>query len=263
MRKIRKTVLFISVILCFVASLAIISTAANASSCNHNWVQSDVEGYPCSGYVYQYVCTKCLGLREEKTNPTQNHKWVETYKQAADCTHGGVYQAYCYYCKALDQKETSPLGHSYVYASNNDATCTKDGTSLRTCQRCNDRSFVTDKGSALGHDLSGEWQVTKVPTCKTEGTSRLKCSRCSYAQYRTEPLTSHSDKNKDYKCDVCNIDMSPESSQTPGDDPIIKECSCKCHKGGISGFFWKIGNFFNRLFRIKSKQLCSCGIYHF
>ena len=50
----------------------------------------------------------------------------------------------------------------------------------------------------------------------------------------------------------------PTEPETP-DEP----CFCKCHKGGISGFFWKIANFFNKLFKIKSKQMCTCGIAHY
>ena len=42
-----------------------------------------------------------------------------------------------------------------------------------------------------------------------------------------------------------------------------KDCSCKCHKTGLAGFFWKIGNFFNKLFKIKSKQMCACGVAHY
>lgn len=39
------------------------------------------------------------------------------------------------------------------------------------------------------------------------------------------------------------------------------ECDHNCHKGGIAGFFWKIGNFFNKIFR--TKQYCECGAAHY
>lgn len=38
-------------------------------------------------------------------------------------------------------------------------------------------------------------------------------------------------------------------------------CGCNCHKTGIAGFFWKIINFFNKIFKIK--QYCKCGINHY
>lgn len=39
-----------------------------------------------------------------------------------------------------------------------------------------------------------------------------------------------------------------------------ENCSHNCHKGGISGFFWKIINFFNKIFKLK--QFCDCGAKH-
>lgn len=53
----------------------------------------------------------------------------------------------------------------------------------------------------------------------------------------------------------------PSEPETP-DEPDVP-CTCKCHKGGIAGFFWKIANFFNKLFKIKSKQMCACGVAHY
>ena len=50
----------------------------------------------------------------------------------------------------------------------------------------------------------------------------------------------------------------PEPEKNPADN-----CSCNCHKKGISNFFWKIANFFNKLFKIKSKQFCACGVAHY
>ena len=50
----------------------------------------------------------------------------------------------------------------------------------------------------------------------------------------------------------------PELPEEPRED-----CTCNCHASGIKGFFWKIANFFNKLFNIKSKQYCACGVEHF
>lgn len=38
-------------------------------------------------------------------------------------------------------------------------------------------------------------------------------------------------------------------------------CDHICHKGGITGFFWKIINFFNSLFFIN--PFCECGAWHY
>lgn len=37
-------------------------------------------------------------------------------------------------------------------------------------------------------------------------------------------------------------------------------CSCNCHKGGIKGFFFKILNFFQKLFG--KNKVCACGVKH-
>ena len=263
MKKIKKNIFFIMIIMCLFAAVVTAASAADAKSCNHNWVEYLEEGAPCKGYTYYYICSKCSQKTTKEISATQPHKWKETYKDSPDCTSEGSYMAVCTVCQSIYKETYEPLGHDYIYASNNNATCTKDGTSMRTCQRCKDVNIVPDKGSALGHDFSGEWQLKFASTCITNGKSTRTCSRCTATESREEPLTSHSDNNKDYKCDICYIDLSPEIDSDYDDDNIIKDCSCKCHKGGIEGFFWKIGNFFARLFRIKSKQICTCGRYHF
>ena len=48
----------------------------------------------------------------------------------------------------------------------------------------------------------------------------------------------------------------PNEQETPEND----NCSCNCHKGGISGFFFKILNFFQKLFG--KNKVCACGVKH-
>lgn len=62
--------------------------------------------------------------------------------------------------------------------------------------------------------------------------------------------------------------LNTEKNTLERDDGIIIHqngdidgCSCKCHKGGISGFFFKIILFFQKLFR--TNQTCSCGVNHY
>ena len=52
-------------------------------------------------------------------------------------------------------------------------------------------------------------------------------------------------------------------SEDVEDKPITgatDNCSCNCHKGGIIGFFFKILNFFQKLFG--QKKICECGAKH-
>lgn len=45
------------------------------------------------------------------------------------------------------------------YTSNNDASCTSDGTKTRTCSLCGYKDIVTETGTKLGHSWSS-WQVS-------------------------------------------------------------------------------------------------------
>ena len=58
----------------------------------------------------------------------------------------------------------------------------------------------------------------------------------------------------DDMCDFCERDMSEP------DEPENKPCSCNCHKGGIVGFFFKLINFFEKIFGIN--KVCACGVKH-
>lgn len=62
--------------------------------------------------------------------------------------------------------------------------------------------------------------------------------------------TEHTDNDDDGYCDECSKFFNPSVG-----------CNHNCHKGGISGFFWKITLFFNKLFR--TNKYCECGIAHY
>ena len=56
---------------------------------------------------------------------------------------------------------------------------------------------------------------------------------------------------------------TPEVPDEPTDDnpsDSVEPCTCNCHKGGIAGFFFKILNFFQKLFG--QNKICACGAKH-
>ena len=55
--------------------------------------------------------------------------------------------------------------------------------------------------------------------------------------------------------DSTNIPSTPDTPSAPTDD-----CSCNCHAGGIKAFFFKIMNFFQKLFG--QNKICACGVKH-
>ena len=136
--------------------------------------------------------TKDLTLYAKWTETgCQHEKLTHVEAKAATCTEpGNVEYWYCEGCKkyfseeaaetAITQQQTvvNALGHSFThYVSNNDATCTEDGTKTAKCDRCDVTDTVADVGSATGHVL--EVRNKKEATWFTEGyTGDTYCKVC-------------------------------------------------------------------------------------
>lgn len=75
---------------------------------------------------------------------------------------------------------TTTCQHTWgEYVSNNDATCEKDGTKTRKCQRCGEPDVKTDEGTALGHNWIWQEEESYPPYCPvTSGENYYECSRC-------------------------------------------------------------------------------------
>ena len=107
------------------------------------------------------------------------------------------------------------------------------------------------------------------------------CASCDYANV-TEIPCDHIDENADNKCDKCGKKIEKESPTVPDtpdtpevpdapDEPDLPEnndnvsdtinnCTCKCHKSGIIGLFYKIVIFIQKLFG--QNKVCICGVAH-
>jgi hypothetical protein len=71
------------------------------------------------------------------------------------------------------------LGHDFAtYTSNNDASCTADGTESSKCTRCGETDTRIVAGSAQEH-VFGEWRTD------TEGQELRRCQVCRQVEYRT------------------------------------------------------------------------------
>ena len=94
-----------------------------------------------------------------------------------------------YYCRITDaegnqiQSEIVTLTldvheHSFTnYISNNDATCTADGTETAKCDSCDATDTRTVEGSKLGHSFT-QYVSDNNATCEEDGTKTAKCDRC-------------------------------------------------------------------------------------
>ncbi len=73
--------------------------------------------------------------------------------------------------------------------------------------------------------------------CRFEASDEVEITECKH---------SYADGN-DAICDLCEYNRA-------------ENCGCKCHQGGIAGFFFKIVLFFQKLFG--QNKVCACGMNH-
>lgn len=177
--------------------------------------------------------------------PCEKHSqgdWVVTKK--ATCTEKGSKYADCTECeKKVAEEEIEKIPHDYNSVVT-PPTCTAKGYTTYTCTVCGD-SYTGDEVNALNHDMS-KFVTTKAPTCTEDGISTSTCSRCDYC--KTKELSPKGHNFEGGVCTACGAEKD-------------ESCSCNCHKGGISGFFFKIILFLQRIFGIN--KICSCGAAHY
>ena len=124
-----------------------------------------------------------------------NEKYLAS---AATCAEKAKY----YYSCSCGEKGSETfeygksLNHSFTnYVSDNNATCTQDGTKTAVCDRdgCNEKDTVTDVGSAKGHTYSEKWTYNE--------TEHWHASTCGH-NVEKDRATHTFDENK--KCTVCD-----------------------------------------------------------
>ncbi len=125
---------------------------------------------------------------EEEDIPelAHTHSFVEKadkkyLKSAATCVNKAVYYTSCSGCgeRGTETFEYGePLNHSFThYTSNNNATCTQDGTKTAKCDRCGATDTVPDLNSKLGHKFT-HYTSDGNATYDKDGTKTAKCDRC-------------------------------------------------------------------------------------
>lgn len=114
------------------------------------------------------------------------------------CEVDGSYDEVVYCTKCNDElsrvsKIIPHPGHHFIsYVSNNDATCTVDGTKTAKCEMCDATDTVTDEGSQLGHDW-GAWFIAIEPTATTAGEAKRECQRTACNESETKVIPALDD----------------------------------------------------------------------
>ena len=145
--------------------------------------------------------------------------------------------------------------HSYSSKVTKQPTCTSTGIKTFTCS-CG-KSY-TESIAKTSHNSNTKIPAVAATCTKTGLTEGNKCSTCGTitVTQQTVAVKSHKDTDSDYKCDYgCGYEFEKPEPEEPSTD-----CSCNCHKGGIVGFFFKLINFFEKIFGIN--KVCACGVKH-
>ena len=146
------------------------------------------------------------------------HTWVD-----ATCTAPKT-------CAECGMTVGEKIEHTYEnYISNNDATCTADGTKTGTCV-CGAKDTIADEGSTLGHQK--ETVAGKDATCTETGlTDGEKCSVCgeTIVEQTVIPANDHKDDDGDYKCDVCDANLC-----TNHVEEIVAGKAATCTEAGLT-----------------------------
>ena len=156
------------------------------------------------------ICCAAIGLtgcKKDKHIHTFDKQVITDEYKATDttCTEAATY----YYSCECGEKGTetftsgNALGHSFTnYVSDNNATCTTDGTKTAKCNRCTVTDTVTDEGSKLSHVYSeqtvSETYLAAPATCTEKAKYYYSCS-CGAKGTETFEHGEIDRENHDYK----------------------------------------------------------------
>ncbi len=192
----------------------------------HNLVSERVLTEPSCGRwgLQDMVCTICRQAFPSVPIPPYDHEMRHQDAKAPTCTENG-YEAYDYCANCsyqTDHKTLYATGHQYgPFVSDDNATCTKNGTETTVCDNCGKRVSRQVWGSAKGHSW-GAYQYNNDAACDADGTETRTCNVCMEQQTRTKPGTS--------------LGGSHEYQWKVERDPSCTECGVKtgectkCHK---------------------------------
>lgn len=149
----------------------------NPQECKHEHTKKDIESPTCQyPGIEKITCTDCGLYLGTKEIPITDHSYNWVSNNDATCTRDGTKTGTCKYChkKITVSEPGTATGHNYIFTSDNNATCTEDGTETGVCDKCGDISIRTEEGSALGHDYV--FTNNNDATCTDNGTETGVCS---------------------------------------------------------------------------------------
>jgi hypothetical protein len=169
-------------------------------------------------------CDRCDGTETITAEGSALGHEYETRVVEPTCTTQGYTMHQCTRCQdSYEDTYTEALKHSFTnYVSNNDATCTEDGTKTAKCDRCDETHIVTDEGSKIPHDYENE-------ECKMCGQKELKAEITS-EQYiiqdlyisKIQPKTTIKEFKERIETNSKEVKVYNNGEEIQEDDKIIK-----------------------------------------
>ena len=145
-----------------------------AEALGHDLAHHDAKAATCTeiGWEAYDTCTRCSHSTYAEI-PALGHDYIDAVTLPT-CTAEGFTTRTCDRCGySCVEDRKEALGHDYAVVVT-PATCIAPGFATHTCTRCGD-SFVTDPTEALGHDYA---VVVTPPTCTEHGFETHTCTRC-------------------------------------------------------------------------------------
>ena len=160
------------------------------------------------------ICCAAIGLtgckKDKHIHAFDKQVITDEYKATdATCTEKATY----YYSCSCGEKGTetftsgNALGHSFTnYVSDNNATCTQDGTKTAKCDRCDKKDTIKDvdsKHHSYMEQIVGDEYLAAPATCNRKATYyySCKCGEKGTETFEYGSITNHNFVNG--RCTYC------------------------------------------------------------
>ena len=208
--------------------------------------ETTVTSPTCTEEGYTTFTCECGDTYVDDYVSAVGHNFVGTVTSPT-CTEQGYTTYTCECGETYTRDYVSASGHTYTSEITTPATHTATGVMTYTCT-CGD-SYTEEIAKTIEHTYTA---VVTAPTCDDKGYTTYTCACGDTYVDNYVDATGHN-ANGDDVCDNCGETVEVEDS--------TDDCSCNCHKSGISNFFFKFALFFQKLFG--SNKICACGVAHY